>query len=38
MAFVRCPSDSEHFYAYFNGWRGDTAAFYNTLRGLNEPR
>lgn len=38
MALIRCSSDSEHFYAYFNGWRGDTAAFYNTLLGLNEPR
>jgi hypothetical protein len=38
IALIRCSSDSEHIYAYFDGWRGDTAAFYDTLRGLNGTR
>jgi len=38
MALIRCTSDSEHFYAYFDGWRGDTAVFYSTLQGLNDSK
>lgn len=38
MALIKCTSDSEHFYAYFDGWRGDTAVFYKTLQGLNDAR
>lgn len=38
VALISCSSDSEHFYAYFYGWRGDTAAFYDVLRGLNDVR
>ncbi len=34
IADIRCSSDSEHFYAYFIGWRGDSAAFYATLQGI----
>lgn len=38
MALIKCISDREQFYAYFDGWRGDTAAFYSTLQGLNAAR
>jgi hypothetical protein len=38
IALIRCSSDSEHFYAYFRGWRGDTAAFYEILQGLNDTK
>ena len=38
MALIRCTGDTEHFYAYFDGWRGDTAVFYNTLQGLGDAR
>jgi hypothetical protein len=38
MALIRCTSDSEQFYAYFDGWRGDTAVFYSTLQGLSDTR
>jgi len=38
MALIRCTSDSEHFYAYFNGWRGDVDTFYATLESLNDAR
>ena len=38
MALIRCTSDSEHLYAYFYGWRGDTNVFYNVLEGLNDGR
>jgi len=34
IANIRCSSDSEHFYAYFVGWRGDSASFYNTLQSI----
>ena len=34
IADIRCSSDSDHFYAYFFGWRGDTAAFYATLQRI----
>jgi hypothetical protein len=34
IADIRCSSDSEHFYAYFFGWRGDLEAFYATLQGI----
>jgi hypothetical protein len=37
-ALIRCTSDSEHLYAYCNGWRGDTDAFYSALEGLNDGR
>jgi hypothetical protein len=38
MALIRCSSESEHLYVYFSGWRGDTAAFYNALRSLNDSK
>jgi hypothetical protein len=38
MSLIQCTSDSEHLYAYFDGWRGDVAAFYSTLQGLNGAR
>lgn len=38
MALIKCSSESEHFYAYFDGWRGDAAAFYDVLRNLNDAR
>jgi hypothetical protein len=31
MELIKWTSDREHFYAYFDGWRGDTAVFYSTL-------
>lgn len=34
IADIRCSSDSDHFYAYFFGWRGDTAAFYAALQRI----
>jgi hypothetical protein len=34
IADIRCSSDSEHFYAYFVGWRGDLPAFYETLQSI----
>jgi hypothetical protein len=34
IADIRCSSDSEHFYAYFVGWRGDSEAFYRTLQRI----
>ena len=38
MALIKCSSESEHFYAYFYGWRGDAAAFYDVLQNLNDAR
>jgi len=34
IADIRCSSDSEHFYAYFVGWRGDAEAFYKTIQRI----
>lgn len=34
IADIRCSSDSEHFCAYFFGWRGDSAAFFETLQRI----
>jgi len=34
IADIRCSSDSEHFYAYFVGWRGDLPGFYRTLQSI----
>lgn len=34
IADIRCSSDSEHFYAYFVGWRGDLPGFYKTLQSI----
>jgi hypothetical protein len=38
IALIKCSSDSEDFYAYFYGWRGDTDVFSNILKGLNDGR
>jgi hypothetical protein len=38
MALIKCSSDTEHFHAYFDGWRGDTPTFYNVLQGLHDTR
>jgi hypothetical protein len=34
IADIRCSSESEDFYAYFSGWRGDSEAFYRTLQRI----
>jgi hypothetical protein len=34
IADIRCSSDSDHFYAYFVGWRGDLPGFYGTLQSV----
>ncbi len=34
IAAIQCSSESEDFYAYFSGWRGDSEAFYKTLGGI----
>jgi hypothetical protein len=34
IADVRCSSESEHFYVYFVGWRGDLPEFYKTLQSI----
>lgn len=34
IADIKCSSDREDFYAYFFGWRGDSAAFYLTLQRI----
>jgi hypothetical protein len=38
IALIKCSSDSEHVYAYFDGWRGDAAVFYRALQGLGDAR
>lgn len=34
IADIRCSTNTDDFYAYFTGWRGDSNAFYETLRGI----
>lgn len=34
IADIRCSSDSEDFYVYFVGWRGDLPGFYGTLKSI----
>jgi hypothetical protein len=34
IADIRCSSESEHFYAYFVGWRGDLPRFYKTMQSI----
>jgi len=34
IAEIGCSTESSHFYAHFFGWRGDSAAFYETLQRI----
>jgi hypothetical protein len=34
IADIQCSSGSEHFYAYFHGWRADSAAFSGALESI----
>ena len=34
IADISCTTESNHFYAHFNGWRGDSDAFYKALHSV----
>jgi len=34
IADISCTTESDRFYAHFNGWRGDSNAFYKTLQSI----